>query len=510
MLYRESAASKGGKVIRKPCYTTNFQRNSAATKALFSSDSAGATYDKSDSSSGEHRGCIVQVEGIGGAVDGALVGANSVSQFISVDEYSTMFLWITMDSYSNNLLSTAKGGTDSSENAGISLLAAVDDYGLSPWSTMKLTLSRRLECGVTPSPNTTVSLHDCTNMLMNGNVLLGLVPGDSTTTFLCSNSSLNNDIQKVARLGEPTHPNRYSRLFGGVYIESKVVMETSNGFNNGTSASNFSSVVTAISVTSGITSDDQPATTVDVGGHDDCKEDDDYYKSGEPDEESDSAGATSTTTRGAANNSFYILAGRSDGTIDLYDMRVSVPLVTWKPFDHVSGGSVDTADAIIHLKWLNHVTFLAVDAHGYIYIYDLASHVEIPILVDNSLNNRVGGGRGSRGKSGGISVDTPVFKSGGQIAISIPMQQSVLNSNITISVVCPMSNGGDMKQIVTRKLNEKVGLAANKSTAAGTECSISSALKDTSTRIFQSCDHINHTSFAPVGSHYLGTGTEHK
>lgn len=514
---KENAGTKGGKILRKPCYTTNFQRNSAAAKSLFSPDTD--TRDHSNNSSGEHRGGIVQVEGIGGAVDGALVGANAVSQFISIDEYSTVLLWITMDAFGNNQLNTAnstKAGPNDGNDGSINLLAAVDDYGLAPWSTMKLTLSRKLECGRSPSLNTTMSLHDTTttttamsaaglnsSLLLNRRVLLGLVPGDSTTTFLYCNSRLNSGIEKVARLGEASLPNHYSKLFGGVDIESKIVMDTSTGYGNGTNTSHFSSTVTALCVTSCIIGG-TGATAVLSGDRDgdQSKEND---EADETQAASRSDGESTAVGAGSTNTVFYILAGRSDGTVDLYDMSINIPVMTWKPFDHITGGSANVAQGIVCVKWINQVSFLVVDGQGYVYLYDLSVNAEIPVLVDNSISNRVGGSRG-RG-----NAELAWLQSGNEVAVSIPVLQSGLTSNISITVICPGSNSGGMNQIVTRRLNEKVGLASSKgNNNHTTDVTITSALKDTSTRVFQSYDHINHTTFGPIGSNYIGTGTERK
>ena len=261
------------------------------------------------------------------------------SQFISISEYGVILCWITVDVYNTNtnnnqVTSTTGTGTQTSEWKSI---LSVDDYGLSPWSTVKLTVNRQIMSPVGGS--------------IWNNVLITVCPGESTTTFLYCHDTTSSVLQdevhhihKLVRHGEPSTPTYYTQLNHTVTVSGN----PSDIFNT-TSLSTTVPRVTCMDIIQG----------------------------------------TSTSTS-------YLLAGRENGTVDLYEMSVNIPILSWKPCDFVSltKGSGNASDSpVIMVKWVSHTSFLVIDNIGVVYYFDLQITTDQPVLIDNSITNMTGNKR---------------------------------------------------------------------------------------------------------------------
>lgn len=97
----------------------------------------------------------------------------------------------------------------------------------------------------------------------------------------------------------------------------------------------------------------------------------------------------------AATLQQLFLVGRVDGSVDLFDVGITVPLFTWRPAEHrglaKEGNNNNnknnplnvTPAAITRVQWLSRhpSCFFACDSAGYLYYYDLLQNKDVPCYV---------------------------------------------------------------------------------------------------------------------------------
>ena len=349
--HRDSIDLKIDKGLRKPCYTTYHtaqKRQSGPTT--------------------EHHGKICQVKAVGGILD---VNYNSsgnahddnntrypmhLSQFITADEFDTVLLWVTVE-VNNNTVTANSDGTDNN-SANNNMIHEVRDYNISPWSNIKLTVSRKLEMNhIYSMRNSTTTLNSNMNGILDdincidnhgsNNIVLISIPGDSASTFLyCNNNEKHsNNIYKLIRLGVAPAPNIYTLL------------HSPDTVNN--------------------THSNSEGVTLDYCGVYDtkviCMDCTTMHVESTPDNTMGPCDTESDTNAPLSSNMYhFLLVGREDGSIDLYDMNTNIPLLNYKPSDHITSktknivttellsSSSTTSYAMIAVKWISNTSFVCV------------------------------------------------------------------------------------------------------------------------------------------------------
>lgn len=279
--------------------------------------------------------CLLQISGIGSVGDDAGVRVNSVSsQFASLDSVGTLLLWMTSENRSDG-----------------------EDFGMSPWSKVSLLVTRvlRLEEAVSAADKflnsagkavvptmAALRMWDPTHApLAHDPVFIG-VPNDASSFLV---SAPMGRVRKLSRFG------------GKAPVPSWLVKPSSQRWT--------------------ITSSRQSASS-DVG----------------PSAIEYDSPVTAMAAAWSSASSSAVLVGRGDGTVDLFDPQVAVALFSWRPLLYRSADRGDDRSllnegagrAIVSLKWMSVATevaerFLAVDAAGFAYYYDLTRNPHAPIEV---------------------------------------------------------------------------------------------------------------------------------
>ena len=197
-----------------------------------------------------------------------------------------------------------------------------EDLGLSPWSQVSLVLTRALRVG-----SNIASTWDIASGLSTTSHLTA-VPGDVSTLLAAAPRGV---VNKVVRFGDPPRPSNLERQVdkGVEIIASLTPREERNGVS-------YYSDVTCVS----------PQST----------------HCGLPQ---------------------LVLVGRSDGTVDMFQMDVSVPLQTWST-DQLLSREKSENTAVSIVKWLPNkpTCFIIVDALGNMLLFDLLLDAHMPICTD--------------------------------------------------------------------------------------------------------------------------------
>lgn len=410
----------------------------------------------------EHNGKVLSIHGIGGCLDdmdGSSGHHGSSSHFISVDEYGCIMLWMTSEGMQNNI------DSEDTDSASFNMISSVYDFGLSPWSNVKLGLSRSLDSAMKMPSHANASTcseldgadydGECDRAGMNFALCLP-IPGESASTFLVhtdhsrvrntdsgllgSHIGASTGIEKVVRLGQPSTPRYYVRFQSNHDVVDGAVVGS-------TGESSYTPCVLSMDVVHLVTTRGDHSgqcTAPPARDSSESKDDEETKGSDVADTNKPNFGRNATVS-----TLKLMLAGRYDGTVDLYDMNIAMPLITWKPSDYIQNrkSSVVEGTPIYCVRWITHTSFLVVDQGGIIYYYDLLQNLEVPTVVDNSIHNTIETNRKKKKNLTLIGVD-----------ISTDMKYiNTIANNHNVYMVFYTNTTIKNESFMVRKLNEKLG-----------------------------------------------------
>eukprot|EP01034_Spumella_vulgaris_P028299 gene28299-35138_t len=305
--------------------------------------------------------------------------AATTSQFVSLDESGLVCFWATTNA----------------ETSGVEGTTHATKFGVSPWARVMLHQTRHLQVSSSPSAGLGIltSTSDKVTSHLGGaingsgitrrtnpvstslfgstqhNYVMSSIPSDVSTLLI---STADGDVMKLARYGEAPSPAVLSRPFqsamslraGSDREESK---ERDRGINDVSDAVfrtnfndiSFTSTVTCIAVR------EQPVSERKV------------------------------VTPASDAHGGLVLVGRSDGTVDLFQLNFEAPLVSWSLSNLRTTAAIDSqgrkkgvttfpSKQAVALRWYTHkdsVCFI-VDAAGCLYIFDLSVSIAQPIFVE--------------------------------------------------------------------------------------------------------------------------------
>lgn len=383
------------------------------------------------------------------------------SQFLSVDEHGVALLWITQEGTAAASSTTA---------------VAQDEHppGLSPWSTLRLVVSRRMdlmqvfreELLRAPSP-----------WSGSGAVVVGLCPGQSSSHFLFSSALCGGDVVKVNRVGRPALPavlqcpstanTALQDLLLRSAAELAIPMDSASWWS-------LSSTLPGVTVTCMAIQETRLLPRRST-------KDDDADRGTEND-----SNQRETT---AVIASHYVLVGRSDGSIHLYDMSVASPLFVWTPALHYASslrgarsGEPITTHPVLTVAWITATQFVVVDVEGMLCVYDLAHRPpDIPIFMDDSIRELLYRGQKTGAQKNRQIVAVELSPSPMSFDFDVPTQRSTGSSHRIYATVVLMENNNRETQIHVRRVDGQ--WMVDTLDAAETA---QRALKEWSTRVNQS------------------------
>jgi hypothetical protein len=275
---------------------------------------------------------------------------SAVSQFVSLDASGTAIIWTTTTATNNK---NDKNG-------------AVFDYGLSPWSTVRLVQQRLLRLDASSSP-TRSALHiskDISHQIFmypSANAALGIIPGDTSTVLV---ASFHGKVNKFVRYDDSTKKKEYSLehpITGSliVDIDGDVNCNASDPFDGfGKGESTFCANATCL------------------------------------------AASKQFRVSSTGQLSSFVLVGRQDGTIDLFRMDVTEPLQSWDLGMYANRSNTKSqkkysiSNSVVGLQWVidsnnnNNdlsrppISFYAADEKGTIYFFDMQRNPSAPVIID--------------------------------------------------------------------------------------------------------------------------------
>jgi len=326
---RDTIDLRIAKGLRKPCYST---------------------HSSLSSSTSNHAAPITQIESLAsGSNDSA---AASVSQFISMDASGRAIIWVTAQATSDTVVS--------SEGVGKEL-----DFGLSPWGKVRLLQQRSLSSHVPVAPtighgnmrNATINLFD-DSACPSAQTCMAIIPGNSSAFLFSADSGA---MKRVVRYGTNNGAKNkardrwcgdFSRLEGDVVEISR--REESKGEVEEASyqrASSYQPAITCISVNNSPVFDSFMAKTGD-------------------------------------SIAPLVLVGRSDGSVDLFRLDSQEPIQSWELslYSKRPNGGVGSGHSVVYVQWATWGdvgAFVAADAAGNVYYFDILKQANKPIFVDS-------------------------------------------------------------------------------------------------------------------------------
>jgi len=303
------------KGIRKPCYSTP----------------CAAASGRDIDTTGQHCHPIVQVEPVGSSTS---EWASVVSQFASIDQSGLTILWMT----AQDSITHKEGGLESKI-----------DYGISPWSTLKLVRNRMLTLFEEQIPQ---NIFKGTPSAYQYVPIFATIPNDRSTYLL---SSGDGKVGKLMRYGEAPHPKYFfDPITGSVEVECEESFASSLNRSNSNKNNNLLSL------------------------------------------KSDAYNSDVTSISVSRNNSdiYYILVGRRTGVIDLFQSDESAPIISWNlaGYEKTGGkqknqkGDVKSLTVMVSLvRWLPQTisSFLAIDEYGECYYFNLLKNPLNPTMQSN-------------------------------------------------------------------------------------------------------------------------------
>ena len=267
---------------------------------------------------------------------------SQVSQFATLDESGTVILWVTANA-------SARGSDGDPEKS---------DLGLSPWGRVRLLQSRVLQdtlptrilgghapfarSSVRPTRGSDARTHDGPSLSAwptTSAVLCGM-PSDPSTLLL---SGARGAVKKLVRFGGKAG----SHVEGQLRLPTTESLEVTAGAGMSESPSEGSSSSASLA----------NATSISV---------------------------SPVSAPGAGAKQCLVLVGRTDGSIDLYQMNTFAPLVSWSlsDFSHTPAGG----GAVVVVRWcpLRPAAFLAANDAGEVYFFDLLQDLGAPVQTDIS------------------------------------------------------------------------------------------------------------------------------
>ena len=267
-----------------------------------------------------HNAAITQIDTLGSY---AMSVSASASQFYSVDTTGKVALWIT-SGVDQRALPSSSSSLSSSEN-GVTV-----DYGISPWSNVRLILSRVMGAGKISNAKSFFSA-----IPSSAFPVAGTIPGDDSTLLLGDPGGI---VKKISRFGSPLSPSCLT-LFENETIELNCSLRSDRN-RSSASSSTF-------------------------------RENDEIY----------TASVTSVSVCSYSSPRNLVLIGRSNGVIDLYRLDSKVSLHSW---DMSGLANARTQSRVVLLRWLpsSPSSFISATADGFVCIIDLLKDPYNPIASE--------------------------------------------------------------------------------------------------------------------------------
>lgn len=201
--------------------------------------------------------------------------------------------------------------------------AGNSDHGLSPTSTVSLVQTRVLHIIHEQSPSFTNYID-----IVKAATVFATIPHDVSTLLAASSGGC---IKKLARFGEPSAPTYYNRSTEDMVIESANASSVSTEIV-------YSSTVTCIAV---------------------------------------------RKQHSSSSMSPLLLAGRDDGSVDLFQIDKSSPLQSWALANYDNNNK--ETPAIVVVRWCptRSEAFFAIDAIGRCYFFDILLNASAPMYKDS-------------------------------------------------------------------------------------------------------------------------------
>eukprot|EP01041_Mallomonas_annulata_P007201 gene7201-14683_t len=334
---KDSIDLRISKGIRKPCYSTPCMLDGM----------------KDGDTGHQHCHPIVQVEPLGSSSFGTSV----VSQFATIDKSGLTILWMTSE---ENLVSHVGGNMD---------------FGLSPWSTLRLVRSRilRLDDMSMYMNASTSTIDNFSTGFQSVCPIFASISQDRSTFLLSSNHGI---VGKLMRYGEAPNPKYFiATKTGTVEVQHEVHTTRSSPTRRPISLTNSTS------------------TNGSGNGNSNQQGKREIYT------DSYHSEVTSMSVSNTSTSTYLILVGRRNGIVDLFQCDETAPIQSWnmnaynnnnndnsegKTNNNNNNDSKLNAASIVMIRWIPQKVsaFLVVDDKGKISYFNLIKNAQKPILVD--------------------------------------------------------------------------------------------------------------------------------
>lgn len=200
----------------------------------------------------------------------------------------------------------------------------------SPWGKVSLTATRQLNFssisgskGIHEKSNALSMFLESKQSLFRGGGALGLIPQDAATLLVALE---NGNVKKVSRIGEPPNPSLFTRYEVTTDVSAETKTKEIKSFS--------------------------PVKCISVQALD------------------NETGAQP-----------LIIVGRVDGSIDLFQMDSSFPILTWE-LSSIAQSSGQTLEPAA-IKWITNSSFIIIDSKSNVHLFDLSISLYKPIKADS-------------------------------------------------------------------------------------------------------------------------------
>lgn len=401
--------------IRKPSYSTNLSYLSPSSTQGYTSSSGDAN-NEPPLDDFQHSAPILQIESLSPYDSSHLSVTSSsssntmgiISQFVSIDESGLVIFWITSQTQRTN-----------------------QDLQCSPWAGVALIQTRQLRhCfhnpnrPISPSSvvnkgqdvrhnnNHTTSVSTSTSSSgtsLQGKSLLAIIPEDISTILITKSTGA---ISKLPRFGLPEAPHILHRCHN-YSIDISAAVDDSNSKASSVSDNNsnnknkvvvpsirevnYFSAISCISVRSPIHIATDPSvilSKLSITSSNSSNSSDMIIESKDNIEGTISSKVVTSNVLHHQSAAALILVGRSDGTVDLFQVDTEHPIQSWdlttftaitSTTSNVTEKQTSTTSSVVLLQWCSNraSVFFAVDSNGNIFYFDLNQNPYSPITVDS-------------------------------------------------------------------------------------------------------------------------------
>lgn len=279
----------------------------------------------------QHTAPIMSIQSIDHFADSdSKITSSVVSQFASIDEAGCIIFWVTSQSTIDDIEA---------------------DFGRSPWGRLSLVVTKKLSPnsfsfgrGLGHAWSSTEATHNKDRLtfyslhtaVQQAKVAFSTVPNDPSLILV---SATGGKIVKVGRFGDAPHPHVFDRSNANNF--DVVCGESKTDRGGGSKAVDFFLAATCIDVRSSYSLDHSASSCL-------------------------------------------FLVGRSDGSIDLFQLDAEAPLVSWNLPSFLDSAEKSTTNQVVLVRWCpkRPSVFFAVDEAANVYLFDLSNNLFRPVFID--------------------------------------------------------------------------------------------------------------------------------